>query len=147
MLLGREDVYPNHADTKYGQTPLSWAAAIGHEGVVKMLLEREDVNPDAGTIYGRSPLSWAAKSGHEGVVKMLLEREDVNPNQADRIYGQTPLSRAAGSGHEGVLKTLFERTDVNPNPVDSSGRTLLSWAAGADMGGSKDTFATKGCRS
>ena len=33
-------------DTVCGQTPLSWAAEYGHEGVVKILLEREDVNPD-----------------------------------------------------------------------------------------------------
>ena len=30
----------------YGQTPLSWAAANGHEGIVKLLLRRKDVNPD-----------------------------------------------------------------------------------------------------
>ena len=81
MLLEREDVNPDQADTDYGQTPLLWAAENGHEGVVKLLLERGDVNPgQADTIFGRTPLSLAAENGHSRVVKMLLEREDVNPD-------------------------------------------------------------------
>jgi len=87
----------------------------GHEGVIKMLLERQDVNPDhPDTFNGRTPLLWAAKNGHEGVVKMLLERE-VNPNRGDTICGWTPLSLAAGSGYEGVVKMLLERGEVNPD--------------------------------
>src|SRR5205807_47038 len=84
-----------------GSTALTWAANRGHEGVVKILLERADVNPDeADDKYGRTPLSWAAGNGREGVVKMLLERTDVNPDQADTQYGQTPLAWAAGNGRE-----------------------------------------------
>jgi len=37
-LLKRMDVNPNHEDTEYGRTPLSWAAWIGHVGIVTMLL-------------------------------------------------------------------------------------------------------------
>ena len=37
-------------------------------GVVKLLLEREDVNPDSLDEVGRTPLSYAAGNGHEGVV-------------------------------------------------------------------------------
>jgi len=48
-------------------------------GVVKLLLEREDVNPDSLDEVGRTPLSYAAGNGHEGVVELLLVREDVNP--------------------------------------------------------------------
>ena len=72
MLLEREDVNPNLADTKFGRTPLLWAVKNGHEGVAKMLLEREDLNPnDTDTKSGRTPLTWAAEKGHEGVVKVL----------------------------------------------------------------------------
>ena len=132
MLLEREDVNPNQADTNCGKTPLSWAAEKGHSGVVKMLLEREDVNPSqVDTMFGRTPLSRVAQNGYSGVVKMLLEREDVNPDQVDTKYGITPLWWAAENGHEGVVKMLLEREDVNPNQPDTwSGRTLLSWAAG-----------------
>ena len=114
-----------------GNTALTWAAEQGHERVVNMLLEREDVNPDrTDTQDGRTPLSWAAEHGHEGVLKMLLERKDVNPDQADIKYGRTPLLWAVEQGHEGVVKMLLERQDVNPDQADTEyGRTPLSWAA------------------
>ena len=127
MLLERDDVNPNTADTEHGRTPLSWAAENGHEGVVRILLERNDVNPDtADTEYNRTPLWWAAKNGYEEVVRMLLERNDVGPNH----LSQTPLLWAASNGHEGVVRMLLERNDVNPNSADTKhGRTPLSWAA------------------
>jgi len=120
-----------------GMTALTWAAARGHEEVVKMFLGREDVNPDqADTEYGWTPLSWAAANGNEGVVKMVLKRKDVNRNQADTKWGSTPLSWAATKGHEGVVKILLEQKDVNPDQADTgSGRTPLSWAAGGGYEG------------
>ena len=91
--LGIAGIFPALLDMKewnvnardcIGMTALIWASRRGHEELVKMLLEREDVNPNqADTLDGQTPLTWAAMIGHEGVVKMLLEREDVNPNQGD----------------------------------------------------------------
>ena len=127
ILLEREDINPDQADTRSRRTPLSWAAMNGHEGVVRILLEREDVNPNQVDNYGQTPLLWAAKEGHEGVVRILLER-DVNPNQVDTGYG-SPLSRAAEKGYEGVVRMLLEREDVNPNQVDTDYRSPLSRAA------------------
>jgi len=57
MLLERNDVNPNIADTEYGRTPLWWATQNRHEGIVRMLLERNDISPDiADTEYGGTPL-------------------------------------------------------------------------------------------
>ena len=55
-----------------GRGPLTWAARNGHEGVVKILLEREEVNHDKPNEFGQTPLSGAAQEGHEGIVKILL---------------------------------------------------------------------------
>ena len=110
----------------FGRTPLSWTAGEGHETIVRMLLERDDVNPDSTDENGQTPLSWASENGHEAVVRILLERDDVNPDSADKI-GQTPLSWAARKGHETVVRMLLERDDVNPDSADESGPTLLSW--------------------
>jgi len=156
MLLRRNDVNPNIADIRcgrglsmvtspgcyggirgvfgfgnYRQTPLGWAAESGREGVVKILLERNDINPNmADTKYGRTPLSWAAESGHSGVVRKLLERNDVNPNTADIQYGRAPLLWAAQKGHGEVVEMLLKRNEVNPNVADTKyGRTSLWWAA------------------
>ena len=88
----------------------------GHEGVVKILLGREEVGPDEPDSDGRTPLSPAAKSGHEGVVKTLLGREEANPDEPDN-YCKTPLSFAADeSGHEGAVKTLLGRKEVSLVP-------------------------------
>jgi len=46
-----------------GRTPLWWAAVGGHEGVAKMLLERNGVNPDTADIYKETPLAMAALKG------------------------------------------------------------------------------------
>jgi len=44
-------------------TPLSWAVEGEHEAVVKMLLERDDVNPNIADWRGRTPLSRAVGRG------------------------------------------------------------------------------------
>ena len=129
-LFGQRYVNPD-SSCKYGQTPLSWAAEKGHEGIVKLLLGQKYVNPNTvDTLNGRTPLSWAAGNGHEGIVKLLLGRKDVNPDTPATERGRTPLSWAAIKGHEGIVKLLLERKDVYPNIRDRMyGRTPLSWAA------------------
>ena len=107
-----------------GLTLLAWAAKGGHEGVVKILLERDDVNPNIPDRYGETPLVIAARKGHEGVVKMLLERNDVNLNTRDR-YGKPQLYRAACEGHEGVVKMLLCVNKNNRTPTIGGNATLL----------------------
>ena len=102
-----------NATDSTGSTALTWAVRRGRQQVVKMLLERQDVNPDhADPKSSRTPLMWAAIMGHEEIVKMLLEREDINPNCEDTEYGRMPRSWAAEYQHEGVVKILLERNDV-----------------------------------
>ena len=71
-----------------------------------MLLERNDVNPDATDENGRTPFSWAAGSMFEmtgaggmceRVVTLQLERNGVYLDRADKS-GQTPFSWPAGNG-------------------------------------------------
>ena len=112
----------------FGRSALILAAEAGHEQVVKILLGREEVNPDKPNKGDRTPLSYAAGYGHQGVVKILLGREEVNPDKPDN-GGRTPLSYAADYGREGVVKILLGQEEVNPDKPDNGGRTPLSYAA------------------
>jgi ankyrin repeat protein len=60
----------------YGNA-LQAAAGGGHEGIVKLLLEKDaDVNAQGGS-YGNA-LQEAAAGGHEGIVKLLRENGAVS---------------------------------------------------------------------
>jgi len=117
-----------------GDSPLAWAARNGHEEMVKMLLGREEVDPDEPNDYGQTPLFYAAEMGNEEVVKLLLGREEVNPDCSDND-GRAPLSHAAGKGCERVMEILLGREEVNPEKLDNGGRTPLSYAAQEIRGG------------
>jgi ankyrin repeat domain-containing protein 50 len=58
-------------DSRYGRTPLSWAAGNGHEAVVKLFLDTSKADVDSKDSNGQTPLSLATGNGHEGVVKLL----------------------------------------------------------------------------
>jgi len=128
VIIGRKYINPDGPDSS-GRTLLSWAAGNGHDGVVKLLLERGDARPDRQDHDSRTPLSWAASNGHDGVVKLLLGREGVNPDRLDK-NGRTPLSLAAWGGHDGVMNLLLGWEGVSPDTPDNGGRTPLSLAAG-----------------
>ncbi|KAF8417386.1 hypothetical protein EV426DRAFT_376156 [Tirmania nivea] len=111
-----------------GRTPLSYAAENGHKDVVRLLVEREDVDADSKNKSGRTPLSYAAENGHkDAVVRLLVEREDVDADSKDS-EGLTPLSIAAGGGNEAVVRLLVEREDVDADSRDNNGKTALDWA-------------------
>ena len=104
MQMRRHDL--NEGDY-LGCTALSLASEM-HEGVVKMLLGQEEVNPDKTCDEDGTPLWYAALNGREGVVKILLSLRQVNPDRPDNL-GRTPLSQAAKYGHEVVVKMLLGR--------------------------------------
>jgi len=58
---------------RVGGTPLTCATMGTHEGVLKLLLEQEDIDPNCPGLMDITPLGWAALTGNEGVVKLLLE--------------------------------------------------------------------------
>lgn len=57
--------------------------------MVRLLLEREGVDPNNSDNNGGTPLFYAAGFGREGAVKLLLQR-DVSLNKPEK-EGRTPL--------------------------------------------------------
>ena len=101
-VFGGRYVNPD-SSSKDGRTPLSWAAENGHEGIVKLLLEREDVDPTAPSKTGKTPLMLATEKAHDKVVELLQAR---NPDLSvirsplfSGIYGLvTQKSFSVGTG-------------------------------------------------
>ena len=91
-----------------GWTPLSWAAGHGHESIVQMIIEQNNININSKDSGGKTPLSW---NGHEAVVRLLIGGDDVDINSKDN-YGTTPLLWAAASGHVDVVWLLIEGGDM-----------------------------------
>ncbi|HEX7936259.1 MAG TPA: ankyrin repeat domain-containing protein [Paraburkholderia sp.] len=57
---------------KKGWAPLHYAAANGHDDIVKLLLDNS-AYVDAGSPNGTTPLMMAARGGHVSTVKLLLD--------------------------------------------------------------------------
>ena len=103
----------NKADCE-GYTPFMWAAIHGKEEIVRLLLARNDVNPDTPGKEDVTPLWLASMNGHDGVVQLLLASDDVDPNKPE-ISGQTPLGTASFFGNEGVVRLLLASGRIDPN--------------------------------
>ncbi|XP_005999792.1 ankyrin repeat and SAM domain-containing protein 6 [Latimeria chalumnae] len=88
-----------------GNTALQFAAAGGHENLVRFLL-RKGASVDSRNNYGWTPLMQAARFGHLSVAHILLEHgADVN---ARNRLGASVLTMASRGGHASVVKALLE---------------------------------------
>ncbi|KAJ6031165.1 hypothetical protein N7540_001897 [Penicillium herquei] len=134
----------------YGLSPLSWAARMGHEAAVHLLLERGakiDGDPRFVQQYDDSnivsPLECAARMGDLRIVKLLLSKgaksEGIGIWIDDCPGHMTPLGWAARMGHLNVVEGLLHHgvkidgnsTDPEDNEgwLDDFAMTPLSWAA------------------
>ena len=91
-----------------GWTALHIAAHLGHEDVVKVLLDA-GANPNLTDNIGQAPISYAVKDGHRDVVKILLDG-GADPNILSCFFnGLPPLHLAVGLGYRDTAKLLLDR--------------------------------------
>ncbi len=102
-------------DTTYGsRTPLEWAVHMGHEPVVRLLL-------DKGVDVGALAYQWSevdrTREGRESIVRLLLDKgADVAATTTD---GWTSLHLASFDGNEPVVRLLLDRgADVDASTTD-----------------------------
>ena len=119
-ILQRVDQVGANMDAKnrVGRTPLSYAAESGNIPIVKLLIERDDIEADSKDNVKRTPLLYAARYGHEDIVKLLIAQGDFQADLKDD-WGMTPLAYALSSGYEGIVKLLI------PDSKDNWYRTNL----------------------
>ncbi|KAH7078162.1 hypothetical protein BKA63DRAFT_532522 [Paraphoma chrysanthemicola] len=123
VRLGLEISNPNCR--AYSVTALLGASYMGHEAVVKLLLDKgADVN--ARHYKNRSALIEASSEGYETIVKLLLDK-GANVNTQDKTH-RTALTEACCRGYEAIVKLLLDNgADVNVQ--DGSHRNALSEAS------------------
>jgi F-type H+-transporting ATPase subunit beta len=108
-----------------GHTPVQWAAAVGDERLLALLIGRGgDVN--SRTPSGMSPLHVSVLMRQTAATHRLLAAgADVH---AGTKVGQTPLHLAAMRNHPDVIAALIER-GAAPAVRDTHGRAAADWAA------------------
>ena len=108
LLLDKGTGLEAGGDGDWSKTPLHWAAEKGRDAVVRLLLERADVDVNSRRMTDLTPLSLAAKNGHEAVVKLLLS-SGAEADLADAgHYPGTPLLYAIAGGNEAVVQRLLD---------------------------------------
>jgi ankyrin repeat protein len=88
-----------------GRTPLLFASAGGHVGVVRLLVDR-GAALDERDAHGWTALWYASCDGRNPVVRLLLEGGG-DPTIAGCIKGSTPLIIASSQGFLEVVRSLL----------------------------------------
>lgn len=104
------------------------AAADGHDILVKLLLERKEVDVNVRNSIGTTALLSAAAYGHESTVKLLLDRNEIDVNARD-FLGQSPLFRAVRNQISSIVELLLATDGIDVNIPANDGLTPFSFAA------------------
>ncbi|VUC32980.1 unnamed protein product [Clonostachys rosea] len=112
LLLDRYEIDPNRL-VIHNKSALARAAELGHTSLVRMLLNREDVdvNYSHGTNHS-PPIIWAALANQMETAKLLLERQDLNLNLEG--YGSTIVKKLVTRNYVEMAKLLLDRKDLAP---------------------------------
>jgi ankyrin repeat protein len=120
LLLAHPLVKVNHKAGNY-ETPLAIAARHGLTYIVELMLQRNDVDPNARDREGFTPLHQACEGNHVETVKLLLQFRGIDTNPRDSQMKMTPLHVAAERGFPDVLQVLLAYTGPS-KPVELNAR-------------------------
>ena len=108
--------------------PVHWAAASGHECVIRMLTAEFGVNIDTASSKGYTPLHIAARQGHAGLVKKLITKCNAN-HDARACNGHTLLHVTAAEGHTELARRLITLFSASVHAKDKDKNMPLHIAA------------------
>ena len=112
-----------------GRTPLYHAAAAEGGFVVRLLLDRNDVDIDLPSYFHGPPLHSAIESGQQEIAEMLLVR-GASAESKD-AQGQRPIHKAIKLGLSDILNVLMAKK-VDVTATTHSGHTPLELALALD---------------
>jgi ankyrin repeat protein len=103
------------------------AVRNGDQASLMSLLDRKDVDIDAGRADGSTALAWAAYEDDEQAVDLLI-RAGADVNKANDFHGVTPLALACANGNSRVVRKLLD-AGADPDRAQWSGETPLMTCA------------------
>lgn len=120
-----------------GVSPLWVAVAVGHFGIVKILVEEGQANVNHLSATRSSPLRAASYIGHLEIARYLVAHgADV---RLVRDGNYTNLMLSAYREHSHMVKYFIDELGCDPNESDQDGRTPLHYAID---GGSSEVLYT-----
>lgn len=111
------------------QTPERLVSEIsrrGKVGLMRVLLEKHNINPNLRDEKGRSSLWFAAANGHVELARALLAKSSVDINSVDHNQ-DSPLHKAAENGHAAAVKLLLD-SGADPELIQKDHWTALTSA-------------------
>jgi ankyrin repeat protein len=75
LLLAQDHIDMNAKDVHHSMTLLLQAATMGHEGMIRILLEKEGVDKNMVNNKGEMAILCAITHGHGEMAKLLLKHE------------------------------------------------------------------------
>lgn len=136
MLLNR---FEGLANEKYGVSatePLAFAAACTATNVMKLLLERDDIDVNSRDASRATAICYAMRPPMETVdrvtdefeaLRLLVAHDKVDVNCADS-FGDNALMGAAIAGDRRMVDLLMSRAELDVNASNRFGETALSRA-------------------
>jgi ankyrin repeat protein len=107
-----------------GNTPLMWAASVGNEQLVELLID-QGASVNLQNFVGETALYIAAARGFEKICALLIE--NGSNTRFSTLEGSSPLHIAAASGHVSIVYLLATR-GAYLNSTDEEGDTPLHYA-------------------
>merc|ERR1712137_1029369 len=102
---------------KWYRTAFHYACMKGHFGIVKLLMDRDDLDINGQDYQHGTALQYACTKGHIEIVKLLMDRDDLNINIRDD-GGFTAFHFACMKGQIEIVKLLVDRNDLDINMQD-----------------------------
>ena len=131
-ILDHSVIDINYEDTSShefnGYPLLHIASAKGYVEIVRMMLEKPEIDVNLQDKDGWTAIMRASRWGYTEIVKLLLERPEIEIN-LQTSSGSTALMMASYSGHIEIVQLLLERPENDINLQTKRGETALIWAS------------------